>query len=869
MLSQLTIPKNRKRVTAADLYAIGLKHVQRLSSRIWTDYNVHDPGITMLEVLVYALSDLSYRASFPVKDLLADPDGNYSEMAKQFFTAREIFPNTPLTVNDYRKILIDQPGVKNAWIHKHKLSYFADIVRGELLHTHPGLDGIEEVEISGLYNIVIDYESRINTQEQKEEVKAAVISTLQANRNVCEDFAGYSEVETQAFNLCAEIELTPDANVSEVKAAIYSRINNYLSPEVNFYTLDEMMVKIRRNGRRYTADTVFEGPVLQHGFIDTDELIASELRESIRLSDIISEIMDIRGVLAVRDILIIPAGTESNPAPMSDGNKWVVPVEAGKKAVLNIDFLDDSYNTLKFFKHNIPVFADLVQVIASLSKLQPDQKASSSIAENDFPVPVGRYRRQGEYYSVQNHLPAIYGLTEEGLDAKASDNRKALAYQLKGYLLFYDQLLANYFSQIAHIKELFSTDPLIHKTYFQQLVDSFREYENIYQPAVGDIPAMLDTVFSNAAEDAGRRNRFLDHLIARFAERFNDYAHIVHMALGSSKESIAAVKCDFLASYKQVSSERSKAYNYSLTEETALWNSNNISGLEYRIAKLAGISNTMRRNLSDFSFTIYCEIDSTPGDEFRFRVRHKDSGKIILSSSTNYDTEATARAEMRRALRQGMLPAGYERKITIDNRYYFNIIDASGEVIARRIEYFLTEQLMNEAIDNLIFYLNENFSDEGMYLIENILLRPDPLHETDPFLPICTGEQQTSCADLDPYSYRLHFILPAENGRFRNMQFREFVETVIREETPAHILPKVCWISKEDMSLIETAYRDWIYLKAGVETGNRKEKLEAFIKALYEVKNMYPTQLLSDCRSNEDKFILGTTSLGSLENENS
>ena len=80
MLSTLTIPKQSTSEPAHDhrqLYAIGLKHVQRLARRIWTDYNVHDPGVTILELLSYALTDLGYRASFPVKDLLAyemDPD---------------------------------------------------------------------------------------------------------------------------------------------------------------------------------------------------------------------------------------------------------------------------------------------------------------------------------------------------------------------------------------------------------------------------------------------------------------------------------------------------------------------------------------------------------------------------------------------------------------------------------------------------------------------------------------------------------------------------------------------------------------------------------------------------------------------------
>ena len=35
----------------------GLKHIEELSSRIWTDYNVHDPGITTLELLCYVITD--------------------------------------------------------------------------------------------------------------------------------------------------------------------------------------------------------------------------------------------------------------------------------------------------------------------------------------------------------------------------------------------------------------------------------------------------------------------------------------------------------------------------------------------------------------------------------------------------------------------------------------------------------------------------------------------------------------------------------------------------------------------------------------------------------------------------------------------
>src|SRR5258708_7786499 len=118
MLEPLTISKSPPAEPGLDqaaLYAQGLAHVRRLSGRIWTDHNLHDPGVTILELLCYALTDLGYRASFPIQDLVAS-EGGAAEMTEQFATARLLLPSRPLTALDYRKLLIDVDGVRNAWL---------------------------------------------------------------------------------------------------------------------------------------------------------------------------------------------------------------------------------------------------------------------------------------------------------------------------------------------------------------------------------------------------------------------------------------------------------------------------------------------------------------------------------------------------------------------------------------------------------------------------------------------------------------------------------------------------------------------------------------------------------------------------------
>ncbi|MET0519985.1 MAG: hypothetical protein ABW005_14270, partial [Burkholderiaceae bacterium] len=44
---------------ARALFEQGLAEVRRLAHAQWTDHNTHDPGITMLELLAYALTELA------------------------------------------------------------------------------------------------------------------------------------------------------------------------------------------------------------------------------------------------------------------------------------------------------------------------------------------------------------------------------------------------------------------------------------------------------------------------------------------------------------------------------------------------------------------------------------------------------------------------------------------------------------------------------------------------------------------------------------------------------------------------------------------------------------------------------------------
>jgi hypothetical protein len=149
------IIKDQKLKPAEDyqrLRKLGLSHIEKMSSDIWTDYNVHDPGITTLEMLCYALTDLGYRTSFDVKDLIASEDGK-----SELFTARTILTNNATTINDLRKLIIDIQGVKNAWIQlseKQEKDIWIDCDKSIL--TFNKKTDFKSVELKGLYHVTLE-----------------------------------------------------------------------------------------------------------------------------------------------------------------------------------------------------------------------------------------------------------------------------------------------------------------------------------------------------------------------------------------------------------------------------------------------------------------------------------------------------------------------------------------------------------------------------------------------------------------------------------------------------------------------------------------------------------------------------------------
>lgn len=578
-----TAPFEQPAMDYAFLRREGIRHLERLAGQSWTDFNTHDPGITILEQLCYTLTDLAHRINYDLPDLLAR-DG--AETYDSLYSPAQVLTSDPVTLTDLRKLVIDVEGVKNAWVEKVEAQqiplYFhrsdnALSLQGDPLTAEP-------VYLKGLYRVLIELSDLlyVDSTADRTTIVRQVARRLHAHRGLGEDFEDIRILDPQVIRFSARVEIEAVEDAEAVLLSIYQRVADFVSPPVRFYSLSELM----EAGKR--VDEIFDGPLLEHGFIDSQSLQQAQRRTVLRTSDLIREIMDVPGVRAVRQITVSD-GVTAEP--------WSLDLDPTKAPKLDPRLCDVSLE-----RNRLAVSVDAGRVLETYSReLRPvEARRKRPLDERALLPPPGRDRNIGTYYSVQHQFPATYGIGTLGLPESASPERRARAKQLQAYLLFFDQLLANSFVQLDHVRDLFSFSGPAGPTYFSQPIDDpslglegLRRTEPDHHERLQQITANPSGSSGTGGmpEAARRRHRFLNHLLARFAEQFTDYSLILY-GVRPADEALVQAKQKFLQDYPRLSRARGTGFNY-LFPWT--WNSANLSGLEKRLRRKLGVEDPEER----------------------------------------------------------------------------------------------------------------------------------------------------------------------------------------------------------------------------------------------------------------------------------
>ncbi|MEP6931745.1 MAG: hypothetical protein ABI850_17105 [Flavobacterium sp.] len=892
-----TIPKKVATEDDLDFFYLrkkGIQYIEQLGGKLWTDFNSHDPGITMLEMLCYAITDLGMRMNLPIENILASNEKSKG-IASQFFKASEVLPTSPVTALDYRKLFIDIEGVKNCWPAKHKKTVYVNCKEDLLSYNPKAFNDVprgfkKQFELKGLYDLYVDFESSKPTEINS--VKEKIREKYHANRNLCEDLINIIKVAEFPIKICASIEVDTQADEEMVHALVLHALDGYLSTTVNFYSVQQMMEK------GYTSLEIFDGPILEHGFIDTKELIEAELTSEVRLSDIIKLIMNVPGVITIKDIAMGNCGDGD-----TDLNQWLICLEKYQKPIIC------SKSIFNYNKGLLPLNINKAQVALYLQEIDAVKDAATDFSSHnkELKLPNGNYLDIESYTTIQNDFPDTYGIGEVGLPTRATAERKSQAKQLKGYLLFFDQILGSYFKHLGQVNEMLSVSGNLTKTFFTQAIKDIDGLSDLvtHYPENND-EYLTEILFEQLDNNIERRNDILDHLLGRFAERFSEYVFINKSIYGTATDEVVLkTKEDFLKDYKIVSKNRGNSFNYYKQSHSNLWDTDNVSGVKKRISRLLGIKDYNRRHLSDSFVYLYHFIDSDNQLVYRWRIRDTEDN-IVLSATTEYYDTSRANRELYFAVlqiiqtREYKVEEAFKNGISdpevIDNiqihqadsgKYSYDIInplitdeDNRDRIIAKRYTYYETLAEVKQSILDLIYFMKEVFTEEGMFIVEHMMLRPDVNLVTvnpETFLPICTDECKT-CEPLDPYSYRVSIVLPGYTLRFANTDFRNYMEKVIKEELPSHVLAKICWIghrkneidnpAENELLRFENSYKAYLFAKTVLNQEQPEPQLIEFISALSNLSNLYPTGRLFDCSDENEnqyeKIILGKTNLGSL-----
>ena len=686
------------------LFEEGLKHAQKYSGKIWTDYNYHDPGVTFLEYLTYALTDLGYRTNFPIEDLfLLGSDSFDSIKENLLFGPATIFSCSPITVDDYRKLIIDRIKlVANAWVIP-------------ILNHKMGLKGLFEIYIEcaeDLSDIELNY------------LKKEVTDLFYANRLIGHDLEDVFILKKVYLSVEGSISIESDALGELVMAKIYASLDSYINPQVQFHD----PVKLWRE-EGFSPEKVFTGPLPKYGYIFEDDL-TSKL-DAVYLSRIKELILSVEGVKEIRSLQLL-----KNGLPVFDNFVQLEKTEFPKIQYLD-DLTENFTSKLQLVKNSISYEIDPIitkQLLSSeVSSSTKFYFKELSYEEN---LPKGRFtlNQLKNHFPIHNELPQFFGVGDNGISKNSPREIQASALQVSAYLYFFEQIMASYLAQLGSLRMLFSVSDL-KQTYFHQLPSGISDLKNILIDPK-QLEESLNEDFEQKEEFINRRNRVLDHLLARFGEKLDEASlkKISRSSVLDSSENwgLAAIQTKVNLLKQIIELGQTKAKGFDLKSER-VWDCDNISSLEKKIGLSLGIQDLAKRTISA-PLINHFQIEKPKqviGEWKLLDLKLETNSDLVYALSSENYKEGTVHF--------------YGKGISLIKEIFELVTQDKGLTITQSKDKSQTFLLLKQrsleypslvyqtdTMEDCVLIRNKIFSSiteldrksEGFHLVENILLRP-------------------------------------------------------------------------------------------------------------------------------------------------
>jgi len=827
----------------------GIGLVQALSGHIWTDYNLHDPGVTILEQLCFALTELGYRAEFPVADHLTDENRRIDWEQQSLHRPEVIFPCRPTTASDYRALLLDR--VEN----------LDDVI----------VSTGSTAEIGGVYDLTVrlratkaqrDDDGRDTQSDYEKSHIEQARSVYRAHRNLCEDID--DKVASTVGALCeleGEIDIEGPRDPIDILAEIYVCCDQHVARTPELVTLEEIEASDQ------SLDEILDAPDTQLR-LAAAENAGQDVHLAISLGKLRASIAAVSGVQQVRALALVD--TEGSRLVNDNEYRLQLPDRKAKRKVT-------------LFKRGLRVEVVARDVKTRFEDLGRRDRERMRVVDRvlrAWPMPQGQYRNAQPYYSLQNDLPAIYGVNAHGIPESATPEEKARAKQLKAYLVLLEQVIANSTYNLHHVRKLFSAETASRQSYWWRLLgkesvpditavfqvraviqgklDEIERLEEERNNAVQDSKEELDSKIKRLVEEVEdakrlgieewvrreierdvyrdfddyryRKGRVLDHLLGLYGERlpqnslrgFADYYDP-----GELEDALVDHKATFLENIVEWTRDRASGFDYGKPS----WNkpppregeAPNCSGLQIRIGRLLGFERNYSRSLTSWVRKIARTVGSAEPEasEMTHADGQENLTKVFVAPGIWPDSAPELR-EMRddlvriRPIQSRRLSKTLLRIGTNKDRYWCEFrrdgqerpllleLDDEDQADATRqfwkLGQFPDEHSARRAACYLrTFLIRLNRECEGSHVIEHVLL--------------CPTQERSAAVDPWFFSHRLTVVFPNWTARFQQRAFQRLAEETVQLNCPAHLRARCVWMDFEAMQSFEQCYEAWLTAK--------------------------------------------------------
>jgi hypothetical protein len=251
-----------------------------------------------------------------------------------------------------------------------------------------------------------------------------------------------------AITVSGSLDLLPGYHAERVLAQVLAALAEALAPQPTSASLHLLSAQGR------AAEDIFAGPVAANRLLMEDAL--PRRRPIVEISALLRRIALVDGVRHLGQLRLHCAGdhgstVEADQVQVPDG--MIPQLQAAA-----------SYDRLVPSQLGVPLRLNRSLVLNEFERLLQGARyvggaTSQLLEQRQFVNPKGTYQHFGRYDSVQHLFPALYGVGPEGPPVTADAEQRASIMQLKGYLLHFEQVMADFCSRLENAGQFFSISP--------------------------------------------------------------------------------------------------------------------------------------------------------------------------------------------------------------------------------------------------------------------------------------------------------------------------------------------------------------------------------------------------------------------------